>query len=102
MRKFWALVGVLLVGMTINTSSFAGEVVEGMAERGSRGVINTVTGIIELPMQVCKGYRNGVGFIENEASITHAVVMMTSADVSAHSFICNFKFNEVMLAFAAS
>lgn len=40
---------------------------EGMAKKAVRGAVNLFTGIIELPMQICKGYQNGFGPIENEA-----------------------------------
>jgi hypothetical protein len=43
------------------------EVATGMAERGIRGFRNVLTGIVEFPMQIKKGFTNGVGFIDNEA-----------------------------------
>jgi len=36
-----------------------------MGRKFVRGVVNTFTGIIEWPMQTCKGYEKGVSFIEN-------------------------------------
>ena len=66
MRKLAVLV-LTVFCMTFSTSVQAGEISEGMAERGVRGFRNFFTGIIEVPMQIKKGYTNGVGFIENEA-----------------------------------
>jgi putative exosortase-associated protein (TIGR04073 family) len=43
-----------------------GDVVEGMGKKLVRGVVNTVTGVVELPVQTIKGYKSGVGFIKNE------------------------------------
>lgn len=45
----------------------ADEVVPGMINKAVRGGVNMITGIVEWPMQTYKGYKNGVGFIENEA-----------------------------------
>ena len=41
-------------------------IVDGMVDKATRGLVNTVTGIVELPRQICKGYQNGCGFIDNE------------------------------------
>ena len=38
---------------------------EGMALKGTRGVVNVMTGPVELPVQLIKGYRHGVGCFEN-------------------------------------
>lgn len=42
----------------------------GMITKGSRGLVNTLTGWIEFPVQIYKGYDRGVGFIDNEAGST--------------------------------
>jgi len=42
------------------------EIVEGMGERAVRGVINSVTGIVELPVQTHKGYQKGFSFVKNK------------------------------------
>ena len=42
------------------------EVATGMGKKFIRGVVNTVTGVIEIPAQTYKGYDKGVGFIKNE------------------------------------
>ncbi|MFO7820698.1 MAG: hypothetical protein R6V56_01355 [Lentisphaeria bacterium] len=44
----------------------AKQVVPGMANKAMRGGVNLVTGIVEWPMQTYKGWKNGVGFIENK------------------------------------
>jgi len=40
---------------------------EGMANKAIRGAVNLVTGIVEVPMQIYKGYDNGFPMIENTA-----------------------------------
>jgi putative exosortase-associated protein (TIGR04073 family) len=40
---------------------------QGMADKFIRGVVNTVTGFIEWPVQTWKGYKDGVSAIENKA-----------------------------------
>jgi len=42
------------------------DLADGMKNKAVRGVVNAVTGIVELPMQVVKGFKNGVGPIKNE------------------------------------
>jgi len=41
-------------------------IVEGMGKKAVRGVVNVLTGVIELPAQTIKGYRNGIDAIDNE------------------------------------
>jgi putative exosortase-associated protein (TIGR04073 family) len=41
-----------------------------MGSKLVRGAVNTVTGIVEWPMQTVKGYRNGVTFIKNRPAST--------------------------------
>lgn len=67
MRKF--AVVIVLLGLLASTTVNAAndKVIEGMAQKGVRGVINLFTGIVELPMQVYKGYNNGFGPIKNKA-----------------------------------
>jgi hypothetical protein len=43
---------------------------DGMITKGSRGLVNTLTGWIEFPAQIFKGYERGVGFIDNNAGST--------------------------------
>lgn len=69
MAKFArSLVVLSLVSCLAATPSFAAttDVVGGMKDKAVRGVINLFTGIVELPVQICKGYRNGFGPIQNE------------------------------------
>jgi len=42
------------------------DIKKGMVEKAKRGAIDLVTGIIELPMQIHKGYRKGFKPIKNE------------------------------------
>ena len=58
---------VLMTVASITAYSGSEEVVEGMKKKAIRGAVDLVTGIVELPMQICKGYNNGFGPIENEA-----------------------------------
>ena len=41
-----------------------------MKNKAVRGVVNGVTGIVELPVQTYKGFKNGVGFIKNKPAST--------------------------------
>ena len=66
MKKYLVL-GFAILCMSVSTNVMAGEIADGMGERAQRGIRNFFTGIIEVPMQIKKGYTNGVGFIENEA-----------------------------------
>jgi hypothetical protein len=75
-RMLPAIAAMLLVITAPGAMADADEVVDGMADRAVRGATNAVTGIVEFPMQIVKGYQNGVGFIENEAgSKTVGVVL---------------------------
>ena len=38
---------------------------KGMANKAVRGFVNLLTGVVEWPMQVYKGYKNGIGVIKN-------------------------------------
>ena len=40
---------------------------KGMADKFIRGVVNSVTGIVEWPVQTWKGYKDGIGAIKNTA-----------------------------------
>jgi len=48
-----------------NVQAATQDILEGMASKFTRGLINLVTGIVELPYQTYKGYANGVSFIKN-------------------------------------
>ena len=66
MRKRVILVAALIC-LFFSSSVMAGEISDGMVDRGVRGVRNLFTGIIEVPMQIKKGYTNGVDFIDSDA-----------------------------------
>ena len=53
-------------GEDIEISEEVGAAAYGMGHKLVRGVVNTFTGIVELPMQTYKGYQEGMGFIEHE------------------------------------
>jgi putative exosortase-associated protein (TIGR04073 family) len=65
MRVFIAI--VFMVSLMASTGHAATEnIVEGMGQKAIRGIVNLVTGIVELPMQIYKGYDKGFEPIENE------------------------------------
>jgi hypothetical protein len=65
MRKLLPL--TLALFLAVPTAYAATENIgEGMASKAIRGAINLVTGIVEVPVQVCKGYKKGFQSIENE------------------------------------
>lgn len=60
----------LAILATLSLTTFTGvagsaEVVDGMKNKIVRGVVDIVTGIVEVPVQICKGYNNGFGPIDN-------------------------------------
>ena len=66
MRKL----NVLVIGIALMASpAYASteNVGEGMAAKAIRGAVNLVTGIVEVPMQVYKGYNKGFEPIKNKA-----------------------------------
>jgi len=59
---------VLSVFLISSTAYGATESIgEGMAKKAIRGAVNLCTGIVEVPMQIYKGYKKGFGPIKNEA-----------------------------------
>lgn len=80
MKKSLSLICVLVLGFaSIEITAQAGDLeigpdaprpaeqfIPGLVNKATRGGINLVTGIVEWPVQTYKGYKNGVGFIENE------------------------------------
>ena len=67
MRKFAIAVVLLCLFASATVNAANDKVVEGMVQKGVRGAINMVTGIVELPMQIYKGYDKGFGPIKNTA-----------------------------------
>ena len=61
------LVILFMATLLITSSAYAAtdKIGEGMGEKAVRGAVNLVTGIIELPVQVYKGYDKGFEPIEN-------------------------------------
>ncbi len=63
------VLGICVVSLLLGSAVRAADsFVECTKDKAVRGAVNMVTGIVELPMQVCKGYKNGVGPIKNEAA----------------------------------
>lgn len=65
MRRVIALVFALSLALPCGIAS-AGPIVEGMGQRAVRGVIDIVTGIVEVPVQIYKGYDTGISVIKNK------------------------------------
>lgn len=63
-------ISILLLSLFLMTpSSYASSdsVAQGMGKKAIRGAVNLVTGIVEVPMQIYKGYNKGCKFIKNDA-----------------------------------
>jgi len=66
MKKIVLVVlGIFL--MTGNVYASSGAVAEGMGQKAVRGAVNMITGIVEVPMQIYKGYDKGFAPIKNTA-----------------------------------
>lgn len=59
--------GALLFSSVAALAADDMSVPERMGNKALRGAIDLFTGVVELPMQVVKGYKNGFGPIKNEA-----------------------------------
>lgn len=59
---------------------------EGMKNKAIRGVVNGVTGIVELPVQTYKGFKNGVGFIKNKPASTAVGTILGFFRGGGHAF----------------
>ncbi|MDP3920683.1 MAG: hypothetical protein Q8R76_07765 [Candidatus Omnitrophota bacterium] len=64
MKKLLILASMLLMTSTAYASTE--NVAQGMGQKAIRGGVNLVTGIVEVPMQIYKGYQKGFGPIKNE------------------------------------
>ena len=60
------LAGCVLVG-AVAAHGVEDSYATGMTEKASRGLVNLVTGVVELPVQIVKGYDDGVSFIDAPA-----------------------------------
>ena len=56
---------ILLLGVSFVRAE-SDDLVTGMKDKAVRGAVNAVTGIVEVPMQVYKGYNNGLSLIKND------------------------------------
>ena len=71
MRKKMSVLAVFMTVALLTTAcgqAAAGEIVEGMGNKAVSGAVDMVTGVIEIPMQIYKGYDNGVGLIQNKVA----------------------------------
>src|SRR5437868_14954032 len=64
MRKILAM--GLLLGLVDVAQASETNVLVGMAKKFGYGTIDTLTGVVELPMQTYKGYANGIELIKNK------------------------------------
>jgi len=63
------MVALLAVALTASSVYASNEsIAEGMANKAVRGIVNLVTGIVELPVQIYKGFDKGFEPIENEVA----------------------------------
>lgn len=98
MRKVLILT-LMVLSLSFSSNVCAGEISDGMGERAVRGIRNLFTGILEVPFQIGKGYKNGVSFIENEAGsktvgtvlgffrgFSHAFGRMSSGGIELFAF----------------
>lgn len=65
MKKIVVLVLAILL-MTSTAYAASDDVLEGMGKKAVRGAVNLVTGIVELPVQIYKGYNKGFEPIESK------------------------------------
>lgn len=61
---------LLLLTIILANFSYAANdnIVEGMAHKAINGFINSVTGVVEIPVQTYKGFKNGFPLIENQVA----------------------------------
>jgi len=58
---------ILISTVFVASSSFGSEeILEGMKNKAVRGAVDLITGIVEVPVQIYKGYNKGFGLIENK------------------------------------
>lgn len=69
MKKIVTLAGTWTLALTMCSAAWAVEdsIKWGMCEKGSRGFVNIFSGWMEVPMQVYKGYNDGVRGINSPA-----------------------------------
>jgi len=62
------MVTALLVAGSLNAQAADEDVLPGMAKKLGYGLVDTLTGVVELPVQIVKGYQNGFAPIKHEPS----------------------------------
>ena len=75
MKKRIAVVALFLVSLFIASTSYASaeDLVGGMFEKAKRGLVDVLTGWVELPTQIIKGYNEG--FMDDESRKVLGVVV---------------------------
>jgi putative exosortase-associated protein (TIGR04073 family) len=66
MRTFMLIAVAGLLAGNLPAQAASDDVVPGMGRKFVRGVVNTLTGVVELPVQTVKGYQSGLSFIKNK------------------------------------
>jgi len=64
MKKLILLVMAICL-MTSTAFAATENIKQGMVDKAVNGAVNLVTGIVEVPMQIYKGYNKGLDFIKN-------------------------------------
>ncbi len=59
---------LLVLVFALSASAAEDQVISGMAEKGTHGLVNILTGWFEVPMQVYKGYNKGIAAVEAPAA----------------------------------
>jgi len=62
------IVAAILVAGSFSAQAADEEVLPGMAKKLGYGLVDTVTGVVELPVQIMKGYQNGFGPIKHKGT----------------------------------
>lgn len=82
-RLLVAVVTVALLSYAGFAYADAGELMSGMGHKFFRGIVNTFTGWVELPMQIVKGYERGLDGEGNNKVVGAVVGIFTGIGHSA-------------------
>ncbi len=72
MKRFFVgigLIGMVFAGVVPAAEQPQDNVVYGMADKGTHGLVNIATGWFEFPMQIYKGYENGIPSLNRYPSL---------------------------------
>ncbi len=75
-RRVLAIVLIVFVSFAfMPVEGYAGSAVQSMGDKASRGLVNTLTGFMEIPAQAVKGANRGVSMIDNKPT-SHTAGML--------------------------